>query len=107
LVMNTVRKVRSVNATQSDTCYVQINKSNQGLCRTWETWSELDSDFNSDSPSERNSLYSWTEPGNGSVRVRITLRLAVYRQSVRLGNKPLETCDQLSFSELNTCGHSL
>jgi hypothetical protein len=27
-------------------------------------------------------------------RVRITLRLAVYRQSVRLGDKPLETHDQ-------------
>jgi hypothetical protein len=28
------------------------------------------------------------------VRVRVTLRLAVYRQSVRLGDKPLETYDQ-------------
>jgi hypothetical protein len=28
------------------------------------------------------------------VRVRITLRLAVYRQSVHLGVKPLETHDQ-------------
>jgi hypothetical protein len=28
------------------------------------------------------------------VRVRVTLRLAVYRQSVRLGDKPLETHDQ-------------
>jgi hypothetical protein len=27
------------------------------------------------------------------VRVRVTLRLAVYRQSVRLGDKPLETHD--------------
>jgi hypothetical protein len=28
------------------------------------------------------------------VRVRVTLRLEVYRQSVRLGDKPLETHDQ-------------
>jgi hypothetical protein len=28
------------------------------------------------------------------VRVRVTLRLAVYRQSVSLGDKPLETHDQ-------------
>jgi hypothetical protein len=27
-------------------------------------------------------------------RVRITLRLAVYRQSIRLGDKPFETHDQ-------------
>jgi hypothetical protein len=32
------------------------------------------------------------------VRVRVTLRLAVYRQSVRLGAKPLETHDQIFFS---------
>jgi hypothetical protein len=29
-----------------------------------------------------------------SVAVRVTLRLAVYRHSVRLGDKPLETHDQ-------------
>jgi hypothetical protein len=29
-----------------------------------------------------------------SVKVRVTLRLAVYRQSVRLGDSPLETHDQ-------------
>jgi hypothetical protein len=28
------------------------------------------------------------------VKARDTLRLAVYRQSVRLGDKPLETHDQ-------------
>jgi hypothetical protein len=28
------------------------------------------------------------------VRVRVTLQLAVYRQSVLLGDKPLETHDQ-------------
>jgi hypothetical protein len=32
------------------------------------------------------------------VRVRVTLRLAVYRQSVRLGDKPLETHDTVVFS---------
>jgi hypothetical protein len=31
------------------------------------------------------------------VRVEVSLRLAVYRQSVRLGVKPLETYDQRSF----------
>jgi hypothetical protein len=30
-------------------------------------------------------------------RVRVTLRLAVYRQSVRLGTKPLETHNQYFF----------
>jgi hypothetical protein len=29
-----------------------------------------------------------------SVKIKVTLRLAVYRQSVRLGVKPLETHDQ-------------
>jgi hypothetical protein len=40
------------------------------------------------------------------VRVRVTLRLAVYRQSVRLGTEPLETHGQNLFSQLNTCCHS-
>jgi hypothetical protein len=40
------------------------------------------------------------------VSVRVTLRLAVYRQSVRLGDKPLETHDQYFFSQLNTYGHN-
>jgi hypothetical protein len=39
------------------------------------------------------------------VRVRVTLRLAIYRQSVRLGDKPLKTHDQ-HFFQLNACGHS-
>jgi hypothetical protein len=43
---------------------------------------------------------------NVRVRVRVTLRLAVYSQSVRLGVKPLETHDQSFFSQLNPCGHS-
>jgi hypothetical protein len=40
------------------------------------------------------------------LRVRVTLRLAVYRQLVRLGSEPLETHGQNFFSQLNTCGHS-
>jgi hypothetical protein len=41
-------------------------------------------------------LVSWLGWGD-RVRVRVTLRLAVYRQSVRLGAKPLETYDQYLF----------
>jgi hypothetical protein len=37
---------------------------------------------------------------------RVSLRLALYRQSVRLGAEPLETHGQNFFSQLNTCGHS-
>jgi hypothetical protein len=40
------------------------------------------------------------------LRVRVTLRLAVYHQSVRLGAKPLETHDQYFIFQLNTCGYS-
>jgi hypothetical protein len=41
------------------------------------------------------------------VRVRVTLRLAVYRHSVRFGVKPLEAHDQtFSCSQLKPCGHS-
>jgi hypothetical protein len=39
------------------------------------------------------------------VRVRVTLRRAVYRQSVRLGDKPLDTHDQYFIFQLNTCGY--
>jgi hypothetical protein len=39
-------------------------------------------------------------------QVKDTLRLAVYRQSVCLGVKPLETHDQRFFSQLNPCGIS-
>jgi hypothetical protein len=41
-----------------------------------------------------------------SQRVRVTLRLALYRQSVRLGDKPLETHDQQFFFQVNTCCYS-
>jgi hypothetical protein len=36
-------------------------------------------------------------PAELRVRVRVTLRLAVYRQSVRLGVKPLEAQEQILF----------
>jgi hypothetical protein len=39
-------------------------------------------------------------------KVKVTLRLAVYRQSVRLGDKPLETHDQRLFLQLSSCGNS-
>jgi hypothetical protein len=39
------------------------------------------------------------------VRVEVTLRLAIYCQSFRLGAKPLETHNPYFF-QLNTCGHS-
>jgi hypothetical protein len=41
-----------------------------------------------------------------STRVRVTLRLAVYRQSVRLGDKPLETHDSNFIFQQNTCDYS-
>jgi hypothetical protein len=48
------------------------------------------------------AMFPWTRCGVeglvfaviGLVRVRVTLRLTVYRQSIRLGDKPLETHDQ-------------
>jgi hypothetical protein len=49
----------------------------------------------------------WMNPSRyltNSVRVSVNLWLAVYRQSVHLGAKPLETHDH--FFQLNICGHS-
>jgi hypothetical protein len=40
------------------------------------------------------------------AKVRVTLRLAVYRPSVRLGAKPLEAHDQRFFLQLNFSGYS-
>jgi hypothetical protein len=40
------------------------------------------------------------------VEVRVTLRLAVYRQSVRLGTKPLEDHDQRFLLHWNPCRYS-
>jgi hypothetical protein len=41
-----------------------------------------------------------------AVLLKVNLRLALYRQSVRLGVKPLETHDQRFFFQLNSCGNS-
>jgi hypothetical protein len=47
------------------------------------------------------------QPTLSKIKVRATLRLAVYRQSVRIGVKPLETHDQRPFSfQLSPCGNS-
>jgi hypothetical protein len=43
--------------------------------------------------------------GRGLIRVRVTLRLAVYHQSVRLGANSLEAHDQRYFFQLNPSGH--
>jgi hypothetical protein len=51
------------------------------------------------------SVFYWSEL-RVRVRVRVSLRLAVYRQSVRLGDKPLETTTSNIIFQLNTCGHS-
>jgi hypothetical protein len=49
----------------------------------------------------------WTRSTPLKVKVRFTLQLAVYCQSVRLGTKPFEVYDQrFSFLQLNPCGHS-
>jgi hypothetical protein len=40
------------------------------------------------------------------VRVRVTLLLTVYRQSVRLGDRPIGSHNQQFFFQLNTCGRS-
>jgi hypothetical protein len=47
---------------------------------------------------ERADLNHWTIFFEVQVKIRVTLRLAVYRQSVPLGAKPLETHDQRFFS---------
>jgi hypothetical protein len=44
-------------------------------------------------------------PTSTRISIRVTLRMVVYRQSVRLGAKPLDTHDQWFF-QLNPCGHS-
>jgi hypothetical protein len=45
-------------------------------------------------PLVRANPKHWTTP----IKVIVTLRLAVYRQSVRLGVKPLDTHDQIFFN---------
>jgi hypothetical protein len=41
-----------------------------------------------------------------TVKVKVTLRLVVYRQTVRLGVKPLESHDKRFFFWLNPCSNS-
>jgi hypothetical protein len=54
-------------------------------------------------PSETANLTHWAI--HITVKVKVTLRLAVCRQSVRLGAKPFEThCHH--FFQFNACGHS-
>jgi hypothetical protein len=50
-------------------------------------------------------LRSWISHTYQSVRVRVTLRLAVCRQSVRLAANSLETHNQSFFFQLNSCSH--
>jgi hypothetical protein len=46
-------------------------------------------------------MFELFEPASmRAVKVKLTLRLAVYRQSVRLGAKPLEARDQIFFDTL-------
>jgi hypothetical protein len=47
-----------------------------------------------------------TENFFARIRVRVTLRLAVYGQSVRLGDNPLRLTTSNFIFQLNTCGHS-
>jgi hypothetical protein len=60
-------------------------------CRTWKYY-----------------LCSWYpyQISGKSVRVRVTLRLAVYCQSVPLIDKPLEITTSNFIFQLNTCGYS-
>jgi hypothetical protein len=51
---------------------------------------------------ERANLNHWAT----HIRVRVTLRLAVYRQSLRLGDTPLGLTTGNFIVQLNTCGHS-
>jgi hypothetical protein len=46
-----------------------------------------------------------TDVTNFEVKVKVALRLAVYRQSFRLGTRHPEDHDQ-RFFQLNSCGHS-
>jgi hypothetical protein len=86
----------------------------------WNSWPYITvSDsrllFPSPPTTRRTTVEVLTPPPHGmssmislslSVRVRFTLRLAVYLQSVRLRAEPLETHGQNFFvSQLNTCGH--
>jgi hypothetical protein len=42
----------------------------------------------------------------GAVKIKVQVQVRSYRQSVRLGVKPLEPHDQRIFFELNACSNS-
>jgi hypothetical protein len=74
----------------------------------WDSWpyltvSDLRLPFSSP-PTTHRTMVEVFDPaskrGNDRVRVQVTLRLAVYHQSVRLGAEPLETQGQNYFSQL-------
>jgi hypothetical protein len=50
--------------------------------------------------------YNWIMAESIKVKVRVTLWLVVYHQSVHLGIKPLETHDEFFFFQLNSYGNS-
>jgi hypothetical protein len=56
------------------------------------------------SPASATSFLYQLQLSTDRVRVRVTLRLSIYRQSVRLGAKTLDVHDQ-RFFQLNTYGH--
>jgi hypothetical protein len=55
--------------------------------------------------SKCSQYQKYTQEALGRTRVRVALRMAVSRQSVCLGAKPLETHDH-NFFQLSTCGYS-
>jgi hypothetical protein len=50
-------------------------------------------------------IFGESNPVRLLAEVKVTLRLEVYRQSIRLGAKPLEVHDHRFFYN-NPCGHS-
>jgi hypothetical protein len=56
--------------------------------------------------SQAGLTYNCQRPSPTRVRVRVTLRLAVCRQSIGLVAKPLEAQDLIYFLQLNLCGNS-
>jgi hypothetical protein len=59
-----------------------------------------------ETPTLLSSLQRTLITGKHMSRVRVTLRLVVYRQSVRLGDNPLRLTTSNSFYQMNICGHS-
>jgi hypothetical protein len=78
--------------------YKLFSSANDFSCTNESSWTN----------ESRSTPYVWLTPRvrMNAFRVRVTLRLAVYRQSVRLGAKPLKTHGQFFFFRLNTYCHS-